>query len=93
MGVLLPPARSQGLGAAMAGLSGPAPELAAALAAAALAGLLAGRAGLLAALAVFAVGLVLARWYARRLGGFTGDGLGAAIELSEAAALMVLAAA
>jgi cobalamin synthase len=39
------------------------------------------------------VGLVLARWYARRLGGFTGDGLGAAIELGEAAALVVAGAA
>jgi adenosylcobinamide-GDP ribazoletransferase len=93
MGVLLPPARAQGLGASMAGLSGPASELVAALAAVALAGLLAGRAGLLAALVVFAVGLVLARWYARRLGGFTGDGLGAAIELAEAAALLTLTAA
>lgn len=93
MAVLLPPARSLGLGAGISGQTGPAPELAAALAAAALAGLLAGRAGLLAALAVFAVGLALARWYARRLGGFTGDGLGAAIELAEAAALLALAAA
>ncbi len=93
MAVLLPPARSQGLGAGIAGQTGPAPELAAALAAAALAGLLAGRAGLLAALAVFAAGLLLARWFARRLGGFTGDSLGAAIELSEAAALVAMTAA
>jgi adenosylcobinamide-GDP ribazoletransferase len=93
MGVLLPPARADGLGAAVAGLSGPAAELASALAALALAGLLAGRAGLVAAMAVFAVGLVLARCYARRLGGFTGDGLGAAIELAEAAALLTLTAA
>lgn len=91
--VLLPPARSQGLGAGISGQTGPAPELVAALGAAALAGLLAGRAGLLAALAVFVVGVVLARWYVRRLGGFTGDTLGAAIEVSEAAALLALAAA
>ncbi|MFH1035560.1 MAG: adenosylcobinamide-GDP ribazoletransferase, partial [Pseudomonadota bacterium] len=56
------------------------------------AGLAAGRAGVAAALAVGLWGGLLALWYRRRLGGVTGDTLGAAIESAEALALMVLCA-
>lgn len=46
-----------------------------------------------AALAALAVHLHCARWYRRRLGGFTGDALGCAEQLGEAAILLALAAA
>ncbi|MDD5241093.1 MAG: adenosylcobinamide-GDP ribazoletransferase [Sulfuricella sp.] len=54
---------------------------------------LAGKAGVLA-LAVVLATLVLLRWIMmRRLGGMTGDTLGAAVELTEVAALLALALA
>lgn len=74
LAAFMPPARSQGLGAAVAGASGRLPELAAA-----------------AALAVGLWGGLLAWWYRRRLGGVTGDTLGAAIETAEVLALAVMA--
>ncbi len=92
LAVLLPPARAQGLGSSVAGRFGLGRETWGACAALALAGLAGGRAGLAAALAVMLCGLVLGRWYMRRLGGFTGDSLGAAIEVSETAGLLVLTA-
>jgi adenosylcobinamide-GDP ribazoletransferase len=88
----LPPARpGSGLGAAAGqgsagwALAGPA---AVALAAA---GAFCGVAGLWAALAALAAAAVLGWWYVRRLGGVTGDCLGAAVEACEAAALVTLA--
>lgn len=92
LAALLPPARAQGLGAAVAGKASLMPEAlggALALAVACLAG---GKAGLAASLAVAGLGLLLSRWYLRRLGGITGDNLGAAIETAEALAVTVLAA-
>jgi len=93
MAALLPPARSQGLGAAVAGPGSLRPELVSAAAALVVAGLLAGRPGLWAALGVLLVGLIQGWWYQRRLGGITGDTLGAGIESAEAMALLVLCAA
>lgn len=46
-----------------------------------------------AALGVLAVHAFCARWYRRRLGGFTGDALGCAEQLGEAAALLGVVAA
>ncbi len=94
LSVLLPPARKDvGLAAATAGAPGGASALTTsglcALAAAALA---AGPNGLWAALAVLIWGAVLGFWFRRRLGGVTGDCLGAAIESAEAVALLALAA-
>jgi adenosylcobinamide-GDP ribazoletransferase len=88
----LPPARAgSGLGAA-AGAGPAAAALAGSgLAALAAAGLFCGAPGLWAALAVLAVGAVMGWWFQRRLGGVTGDCLGAAVEAGEAAALLVLA--
>jgi adenosylcobinamide-GDP ribazoletransferase len=88
----VPPASPQGLGAAVAGGSSRLPELAGAGLACVAAGMAAGRAGLGAALLTGLWGLWLAWWYRRRLGGVTGDTLGAAIESAEALALTVLAA-
>jgi adenosylcobinamide-GDP ribazoletransferase len=94
LSVLLPPARSgEGLGAASAQGgegSGGLALICASLSACLAAGLAAGLAGLWAALAVLALGVVLGSWFQRRLGGVTGDCLGAAIELGEVAALLAL---
>ena len=88
---LMPPARiNQGLGAAISGGS-PWPGLISAACALA-ACLLAGLPGLWAALGALAAALALGLWYHRRLGGVTGDTLGAAVEVCETAALLVLAA-
>jgi len=107
LSVVLAPARvDQGLGAATAGADQPetgggAGALLAAgisaLAAACLAGVLAGGllglvAALGAALAVLILGVVLGLWFQRRLGGVTGDCLGAAIECGEMVALLALCA-
>lgn len=56
------------------------------------AGLAARWAGLAAALGALAVALALALWSRRRIGGATGDTLGATCELAEAAVPLVLAA-
>ncbi|MBI4798944.1 MAG: adenosylcobinamide-GDP ribazoletransferase [Desulfarculus sp.] len=93
MAALLPPARPQGLGAAVAGGGGLWPELLGAGLALAAAGVIGGRAGVAAALVVGLWGLLLGLWFRRRLGGVTGDTLGAAIESAEAMALVALAGA
>ncbi|MEW5913706.1 MAG: adenosylcobinamide-GDP ribazoletransferase [Thermodesulfobacteriota bacterium] len=94
MAGLLPPARpGQGLGAAVAQQQAGWPDLAAGASALALALIAAGLAGAAAALAVLLLGLVLGWWYQRRIGGVTGDTLGAALEAAEALALVVMAAA
>ncbi|MFZ5584884.1 MAG: adenosylcobinamide-GDP ribazoletransferase [Thermodesulfobacteriota bacterium] len=93
MAALLPPARREGLGAAVTGAGGLGPELTSAALALMVAGLAAGRAGLMAALGVILVGVVQGWWCRRRLGGVTGDTLGASIESAEVAALLVLCAA
>ena len=54
-------------------------------------GLLAGKSGALALAVAVAAGLVLHWMMMRRLGGMTGDTLGAAVELTEVAVLVVLA--
>jgi adenosylcobinamide-GDP ribazoletransferase len=92
LSVLLPAATpGRGLGAAVSGAQGIWCLAAAAVPALAVAGLAAGVAGMVAACAVLAVGAALGMWYMRRLGGVTGDNLGAAIEVSEAAALVTCA--
>lgn len=94
LSVLLPPARKDvGLGAATASGHGGALALTTSgLCALAAAGLAAGLAGLWTAVAVLAWGVLLGAWFQRRLGGVTGDCLGAAIESAEAVALLALAA-
>lgn len=93
LSVLLPPARAgQGLGAAVAGGGSPAAGLTSAACAVTACGLAAGAPGLWAALAVLMLCAALGWWCLRRIGGVTGDTLGAAIEVSEALALLVLAA-
>ncbi len=89
----IPSARPDGLGAAVAGSVPRVLALLVPLAASALAGLLlaAGRADLAVA-GGCAVGVTLAALAIRRLGGVTGDVLGAAVEWGGAAALVVLAA-
>ncbi|MFH1059421.1 MAG: adenosylcobinamide-GDP ribazoletransferase [Pseudomonadota bacterium] len=93
LAALLPPARPQGLGASVAGAGSLGPEMVSAALALMVAGLAGGRAGLLAALGVILIGAALGWYYRRRLGGVTGDTLGASIETAEAMALMVLCAA
>jgi adenosylcobinamide-GDP ribazoletransferase len=91
LSTLLPPAAAKGLGAATAqGSTGVVPMLISAGTAVVLAGLVCGLGGLVAALMVLALGLVLGRWFMRRLGGVTGDCLGAAIELSECLSLATI---
>ena len=86
---LMPPARpGQGLGAAVAQESALWPDALCGACALAIALLAGGLAGAVASLAVLMLGLVLAWWYRRRIGGVTGDTLGAAIELGETAALL-----
>jgi adenosylcobinamide-GDP ribazoletransferase len=90
---LLPPARpGEGLGASIAQGRELWPDLAAGASALAIAVLAAGKAGAAAALAVLLLGLLLGLWYRRRIGGVTGDTLGAAIEAGELTALMTLVA-
>jgi len=93
LSVLLPAARvDQGLGAAVAQATSPWPGIAAAACAIAAAGLAAGVPGLWSVLAVVALVTGLGAWFRRRLGGVTGDTLGATIELSETVVLVVMAA-
>jgi adenosylcobinamide-GDP ribazoletransferase len=89
LSVLMPPATpGKGLGAAHAQVQSLGPFFASCLTALAAAGILAGVKGLIAAFWVAVLGVVLGFWFKRRLGGVTGDSLGAAIELSEAVALL-----
>lgn len=85
LSVLLPPATpGKGLGAATAhGQAGMAGMLISVGSALVVAGLTCGLRGLVAAMLVLVLGLVLGRWFMRRLGGVTGDCLGASIELAE----------
>ncbi len=94
----VPAARADGLGAAVAG-SVPAWALVALsvswAGAASAVGLLAGLpwwAGSLAMLGALAAGAVVIRTATTRLGGITGDVLGAAAEIATAAALVILVA-
>jgi adenosylcobinamide-GDP ribazoletransferase len=99
--LLAPPARPEGLGALMKGFSAGRVVLgglvgALPLAAVALWG---GRAALASLVGLGAIlagaaagGISLARLYRARIGGFTGDAIGAAVETGELATLLVLAA-
>ncbi|MCF8034379.1 MAG: adenosylcobinamide-GDP ribazoletransferase [Desulfarculaceae bacterium] len=89
---LLPAARpGVGLGAAVAQGGELWPGLAGGASALIIAILALGAAGAWAALGVLALGLVLGLWFRRRIGGVTGDTLGAAIECGELVSLIVLA--
>lgn len=85
---LLPPAREYGLGKAVSGGHGLGTVFACGASALAIAVGFAGFTGAVAALMVALTGLGLGLWYRRRIGGFTGDTLGASIEVSEIAALL-----
>ena len=89
----LPYAREQGTGAALVSGGRRAERLAVALATALVVSLACARLrGLLAVAAVLLLALVVGRLALRRIGGVTGDVLGAAIELGECAALLALLA-
>ena len=89
----LPYAREQGAGAALVGGGQRLERLAVAVATAIVVALACARLrGLLAVLAVALVALVVGRLAQRRIGGVTGDILGATIELAECAALVALLA-
>ena len=89
---VFPPARPEGMGAATrAGATIPA--MAAAVALAAVAAVVAlGWAGLASAAIAGAFGLAAGAWVRGRMGGLTGDGYGAVIELTETAALCAASA-
>lgn len=89
---LLPPARYFGLGKAISGGRGLNKELACGASALFIAVLFGGLTGTVAALLVALVGLGLGIWFHRRIRGFTGDTLGASIEICEIAALLAFAA-
>jgi len=85
-------ARRDGLGAMMAGGAGPL-EVAVALGTAAVLAVAGGWAGLLALVTAAAVAGAFLHFMVRRVGGYTGDGLGAIAQLAEIAALLVFAGA
>ena len=89
----LPYAREQGTGAALVSGGHRAERLAVALATALVVALACARLrGLLAVAAVVLVAVVMGRLALRRIGGVTGDVLGATIEIAECAALLALLA-
>ncbi|MEV7097984.1 adenosylcobinamide-GDP ribazoletransferase [Amycolatopsis sp. NPDC051045] len=90
----VPPARPEGLGATVAGSVPRTAAIAVGVAAAGLATLLPGLPwwrGLLAVALAYATAAALLRRCTRRLGGITGDTLGAGVEAAVAAALLALA--
>ncbi len=84
---LAPYARADGLGRGMDGGPGTV-EVAAALGTATVAALLGGLAGGVALLAGAVIAALTLRWLVRRIGGYTGDGLGAVAAMGETAALL-----
>ncbi|MFV0474453.1 MAG: adenosylcobinamide-GDP ribazoletransferase [Pikeienuella sp.] len=80
-------------GAAMTAMGARWPEAALAAGFAFIAGACAGWAGLLAVFVALALARLWLCWLKRRLGGYTGDGLGAAEQIGEIAALLILAGA
>ncbi|HUF87560.1 MAG TPA: adenosylcobinamide-GDP ribazoletransferase [Thermohalobaculum sp.] len=85
-------ARPEGAGALVARGAGSA-EVAAALATALLLALIGGWAGLGALLLAALVAAAFLGWMVRRIGGYTGDGLGAVAQLGEIAVMVTLAGA
>ena len=93
LSALMPPAKpGQGLGAQVGQPGSLAPLWVSVGVGAATAWLALGLAGLLALAGVLLVGALLGAWFWRRLGGVTGDCLGASIEAGECAALLVICA-
>jgi len=89
---IFPPARAEGMGAATRVGATPA-VVAGGMAIAGVTAFVAlGPVGIASAGIAVASGLAVAAWIAGRMGGLTGDGYGAVIELTEAAALCVTAA-
>lgn len=89
---LAPYARRDGLGGMMAGGAGPL-EIAAALGTALVLAIAGGLAGLLALIVAAGAAGAFLHFMVRRIGGYTGDGLGAIAQLAEIAAMLVLAGA
>ena len=93
LSVLLPPARpGVGLGASIAVAGSLSPLWISLGLGMVVAWLTLGLAGLAAMAGVLLVGVALGSWFRRRLGGVTGDNLGASIEAGECAALFILCA-
>jgi len=89
---LAPYARREGLGGSLAGGAGGI-EVSAALGTALVLGIVGGWAGLLALALALAVSGAFLFYLVRRIGGYTGDGLGALAQLGEVVVMLVLAGA